>query len=136
MATLVLTNALFEVNATDLSAAVASLTLNLSSETVDETAMGDDTRVRKGGLKTWDVDATLHQDFAAGQVDPTLFSLVGTTVCAEIRPVNACSSANNPIFSGIAILQSYPPVGGAIGDLLDTTIRLESAGTLNRASSS
>lgn len=136
MATVVYRNAFFQVNATDLSNDVSELTLNYSSEMLDETAMGDDTRIRKGGLKDWSVEATFHQDFAASQVDATLFSLVGTTTCIELRPVNACSSANNPIFSGIAVLESYPPMGGAVGSLLDTRATFQSAGSLNRASSS
>jgi len=79
MATLVYTNAKIEINGTDLSAHASEVGLNYASEMQDETAMGDDTRVRKGGLKDWSIDVTWHQDFAAGAVDATLFSLVGTT---------------------------------------------------------
>ncbi len=136
MATLVLTNGALFINGNDFSDDVAEIALNYSSETVDETAFGDTTRVRKGGLKDWSIEATLHQDFAASQVDARLFSLVGTTVCCELRPVNACSSANNPIFSGIGILESYPPVTGRIGELMDAEVRITSAGALSRASSS
>lgn len=136
MATLVLTNAFFQINATDLSDDVAEVGINFASEMADETAMGDTTRIRKGGLKDWSLDLTFHQDFAAGQVDATLFALVGTTACVEIRPVNVCSSANNPIYSGIAILESYPPISGRVGDLLDVRARMVSASALDRASSS
>lgn len=136
MATVVYRNALFAVNGTDLSDDVSELTLNYSTEMLDETAMGDTTRIRKGGLKDWSVEATFHQDFAASQVDATLFALVGTTTCIELRPSNACSSANNPIFSAIAVLESYPPMAGAVGSLLDAKATWQSAGTLNRASSS
>ena len=90
MATLVYTNAFIQINAVDLSAHASEVSLNYASEMQDETAMGDSTRVRKGGLKDWSVDVTWHQDFAAGAVDATLFSLVGTTVCMEMRPQNIC----------------------------------------------
>lgn len=136
MATVVYRNALFAVNGTDLSDDVSELTLNYSSEMLDETAMGDSTRIKKGGLKVWSVEATFHQDFAASQVDATLFSLVGTTTCIELRPSNACSSSSNPTFSGIAVLESYPPMGGGVGSLLDSKASFQCAGTLNRASSS
>jgi|TARA_R110002020_G_scaffold197348_5_gene398443 hypothetical protein len=136
MATLVYTNAKLEINGVDLSANASEVSLNYASETVDETAMGDDTRVNKGGLKTWSIDVTFHQDFAANKVDATLFSLVGTTVCVEIRPQNICSTSINPEYSGIGLIESYNPVGGAVGALLDAPVTIQSAGSLSRASSS
>ena len=103
---------------------------------LDETAMGDDTRINKGGLKTWSVDVNAHQDFAAARVGAALFALVGTTTCIELRPANTCSTAINPSFSGIAILEDFPPMAGGVGSLLDTTFKFASTGTLSRASSS
>ena len=136
MATLVYTNAKIEINGVDLSAHASEVGLNYASEMQDETAMGDSTRVRKGGLKDWSVDVTWHQDFAAGAVDATLFSLVGTTVCVELRPQNICSTSINPTYSGIGVIESYNPVGGAVGALLDAPTTVQAAGALSRASSS
>ena len=135
MSTLVYTNAKIEIKGVDLSSHASEVALNYASETQDETAMGDDTRIRKGGLKDWSVDVTFHQDYAAAAVDATLFSVVGTTVCVEVRPQNICSTVTNPIYSGIAVLESYNPLGGSVGALLDAPISLQSAGTLSRASS-
>lgn len=135
MATLVYTNAKIEIKGVDLSSHASEVALNYASETQDETAMGDDTRIRKGGLKDWSVDVTFHQDYAAAAVDATLFSVVGTTVCVEVRPQNICSTVTNPIYSGIAVLESYSPMSGSVGALLDAPITLQSAGTLSRASS-
>ena len=98
--------------------------------------MGDSTRINKGGLKTWSIDVTFHQDFGAAAVDATLFSLVGTTVCVEIRPQNICSTSINPTYSGIGLIESYNPVGGSVGSLLDAPVTIQSAGSLSRASSS
>ena len=136
MATLVYTNAKLEINGVDLSANASEVSLHYASETLDETAMGDDTRINKGGLKTWSIDVTFHQDFAANKVDATLFSLVGTTVCVEVRPQNICSTSINPEYSGIGLIESYNPVGGAVGSLLDAPVTIQSAGTLSRAGSS
>ena len=133
MATLVYTNAFIQINAVDMSSHASEVSLNYASEMQDETAMGDSTRVRKGGLKDWSVDITWHQDFAAGAVDATLFSLVGTTVCMEMRPQNICSTAINPIFSGIGVIESYNPMGGSVGALLDAPTTIQSAGDLSRA---
>ena len=133
MATLVYTNAFIQINAVDLSSHASEVSLNYASEMQDETAMGDSTRVRKGGLKDWSVDVTWHQDFAAGAVDATLFSLVGTTVCVEMRPQNICSTAINPIYSGIGVIESYNPMSGSVGALLDAPPTIQSAGNLSRA---
>ena len=136
MATLVYTNAKIEINGTDLSSHASEVALNYGSEMQDETAMGDDSRINKGGLKTWSVDVTFHQDFATNAVDQKLFSLVGTTVCVEIRPQNICSTATNPTYSAIGVIESYNPVSGSVGSLLDAPVTIQSAGTLARASSS
>ena len=133
MATLVYTNAFIQINAVDLSSHASEVSLNYASEMQDETAMGDSTRVRKGGLKDWSVDVTWHQDFAAGAVDATLFSLVGTTVCVEMRPQHICSTAINPIYSGLGVIESYNPMSGSVGALLDAPTTIQSAGNLSRA---
>lgn len=133
MATLHFRNCFLQVNSTDLSDHIESISISYAAEMLDETAMGDSTRIRKGGLKDWSVDVNFHQDFAASEVDATLFSLVGTTACMEMRPQNICSTASNPIFSGIAILESYNPLGGSVGSLLDAPVTWQSAGDLSRA---
>ena len=132
MATLHFRNPKVEVNGTDLSDNFASATLDFKAEMLDETAFGDSTRIRKGGLKDWSISLKAHQDFGAGEVDATFFSLVGTTACFEVRPQNICSTAINPIFSGIGVVESYTPVGGDVGTLLDAPITVQSAGDLAR----
>jgi hypothetical protein len=135
MSTLHFRNAKVEINGSDLSDHVSSVTLNYASEMLDETAMGDSTRIRKGGLKAWSIDITPHQDFASGKWDAILWPLVGTTVCVELRPQNICSTAVNPIWSGIGVVEKYNPVGGAVGTLLDAPTTIQSAGDLARNTS-
>lgn len=132
MATVHFRNAYIWVNGVDLSADSAEVTLNYGSETLDETAFGDTTRINKGGLLTWSVGIRFHQDFRSGGVDATMFALVGTTTCFELRPHNSCSTTINPRYSGVAILSAYPPMGGQVGTLLDVQAQLESASVLDR----
>ena len=135
MATQHFRDAKVQINATDLSSHVASVALNLASEMLDETAMGDSTRIRKGGLKVWSIDLTPHQDFASGAWNATIFGLVGTTVCVEVRPQNICSTVANPIYSGIGVIEKYNPVGGNVGTLLDAPTTIQSAGDLSQNTS-
>lgn len=132
MATLHFRDAYFWVNGVDLSAHFAELTLNYSAEMLDETAFGDSTRINKGGLFNWSLSGRAHQDFASGAVDATLWPLIGTTTCFELRPRNSCSTAINPRYSGIGILQTFSPVGGAVGTLLDAPFEMASASDISR----
>lgn len=96
--------------------------------------MGDTTRNKLPGLKNWTVDVEFAQDFAAASVDATLFPLVGAAAFPiSIKPTSAAVSATNPNFSGSALLATYSPIGGAVGDVATTTITLEGTGLLTRA---
>lgn len=137
MATLNFRNAYVFINGVDLSADTESVSINISSEMLDETAMGDDTRINKGGLKTWSIDLNFHQDYAStSDPDATLYPLIGTTTSFEIRPQNSCTTLTNPAFYGIGVVESYTPLGGSVGSLLDAPCTIQSAGSLTRATAS
>lgn len=130
MSTLHFRNAFIEINGQNLSSNFSSATLDFKAEMLDETAFGDFSRIHKGGLFDWSLNMKAHQDFAA--VDAVLWPLVGTTVCFEIRPQNICSTGINPRYSGIGIIDTYTPMGGDVGTLLDTPVNIQSASDLSR----
>jgi len=131
MATQVWKNAMLLINGVDLSASVAQLALSYQSESLDETAMGNDSRKMRGGLKSQGLDITFHQKFSC--VDATLFSLVGCQTSVEIRGCNACAGETNPRLQATWLLQSYPPMSGGVGALLEAAVRFEPAGDLSRS---
>jgi hypothetical protein len=135
MAELVFTDAFVEINSVDLSDHVRQVTLNYSAELQDSTAMGDTTRERLGGLKDWSLTVEFNQDFAASEVDATLFSIVGTVFGVEVRATSSARSATNPGYNGNGILESYAPFGGGVGDLLVAPVTIQAAGTLSRSTS-
>lgn len=135
MATITWKNAFLAVNGVDYSSDVQELTLNYSSEMLDATVMGLNTRTHKGGLKNWSIETKFLQNFATGRIGSVLFALIGTTSCVEIRPDNSCSTAINPSYSGIGIADSNG-FGGAVGILLPTQCAWQAASDLSRASSS
>lgn len=135
MAVFVLKDYFVKLGSETLSDHVKSLTLNYSAELQDDTAMGDDTRSRIGGLKDWSLDIEFLQDFGASEVDVTLEPLVGETFSVELRPTSGTVSSTNPKYYGTGILESYPPMAGAVGDLAMTNITILAAGTLNRGES-
>lgn len=133
MPKLVLTNAFFSINSVDLSNRVRSVSVEYSADEVEDTTMGADTHTALGGLKNWSMDIEFAQDFASGNVDATMFSLVGTQTTVEVRPVNASRSATNPGYTGTALVASYNPIGQSVGELATAPVRVRSAGTLSRA---
>lgn len=127
MATLVLLNPNVLVNAVNLSAFVRSVSINYKAEIQDDTAGGDTSRSRIGGLKDWDISLELNQDFAASAVDATLFPLVGASFAVDVRPTSAARSATNPSYTGTGILPEYAPLGTGIGELVTTSIAIQCA---------
>src|SRR3972149_951703 len=125
MANIVLKNAYVMINAVDLSDHVKSVTINYKAELLDDTAMGDDGRSRIAGLLDWDADVEFFQDYASAKVVATLFPLVGAAAFAvKIRAVNGAIATTNPEYQGNAVLESYQPVGGSVGDNAMTPCKL------------
>lgn len=133
MANMVLRNAYVSLNSVDLSSLVRQVTLSYSAELQDDTAMGDTARSRIGGLKDWSLSIEFFQDYAAGKIDATLFSLVGSTFAVELRSDTGSASATNPKYTGTGILESYQPVGGTVGENLMAPVSISGVGALTRA---
>lgn len=134
MGKFVFKNAYLSINAVDLSDHVESITVNHGAETPESTSMGDDTKRRLPGLLDWSVDVTFRQDFAAGEVDATLFDLVGAAAFAiEIRPDAGVVSPTNPKFTGNALLGTYNPLTGTVADVAAANVTLVSDSVLTRA---
>ncbi len=133
MAKFVLKSPQVTINAVDLSDHVESVTVNYSAEIKEQTSSSDATKTKLPGLLDWSMDVAFRQDFAAGSVDATLFPLVGAAAFAvTTRATSAAKAATNPSYEGNALLATYPPMGGKVGDLATTTIKLEGSGALSR----
>jgi hypothetical protein len=136
MANFVLKDASIVVNSVDLSDHCKSVTLDYEAEMVDETMMGDGTRGNKAGLLNWSMEAEFESDFASGEVDATLFPLIGADAFPVVlKATSAAVSASNPSFSGDAVLENYTPIGGTVGDLSMTSCSFRCASPLIRATS-
>lgn len=135
MSEVVFTNAYVELNTVDLSDHVRSVTLQYQSEPQDITAMSDTTRQRLGGLLDWSIAIEFNQDYASGEVDATLFALVGTTFAFELRPDAGSVAPTNPKYTGTALLESYQPMGGSVGEVHVSPVQLTAASALTRATS-
>lgn len=138
MSKIILDNASLVINSVDLSDHVQSITLNYEAEAQDSTTMGQDTRGNIYGLKNWSVDVSFAQDFAAGEVDATLFGIVGTSVTVVIKPDAGAVSATNPSYSANGVVGTYSPMGNSVGELAVAPVTImpaDSSNTLVRATS-
>lgn len=134
MATFVLKNAYFDVNGVNLTSRTRQVTLSFTAEEHDDTVMGATYRSKKLGLADWTINATFLQDYAAANVDATLFPLVGSgSFSMNLYPSGSTSAADNPRFSGNVVLAEYTPLDSAVGDLAEVSVTFLGAGTLTRS---
>ena len=130
MAVLVLTDADITVNGVVLSDRANSVTLNYEIDSVETTAFGSVGHKFTGGLQNNSCDIEFMQDFAASEVEATIFPLVGTTTTVTVRGSSTATSATNPLYtlSG-TFLAAHTPVAAAVGELALTSLSF-TGGTL------
>jgi predicted secreted protein len=124
------------VNSVDLSSFVRSVTIDVNNEVLDQTAMGDTTRVKIAGMKDWSISVEFFQSYYTAEVDATLWPLNdnGSTFTITVMPNKTAGiGTTNPKYSGTAILPTYQPIAGAHNDVLSSTVTFESSGALSRA---
>ena len=135
MAVLVLTNCSIKINTVQLADRANTVTVNYEIDSVEVTAFGSGGHTFTGGLQNNSIEVTLQQDFAAANVEATIYPLVGTTTTVEIIPVNTTVSASNPRYTiSNAFLAAHTPVAGGVGELASTSLSF-TGGTLVKATS-
>jgi len=133
MAVLVLTDASITVNSVALSDHANSVTLNYEIDSVETTAFGSTGHKFAGGLQNNSLDIEFMQDFAAANVEATIYPLVGTTTTVVIKPTSSAVSATNPSYTLTGtFLAAHTPVAAAVGELAMTSLSF-TGGVLTKA---
>jgi hypothetical protein len=127
LGSLAFTDAFILVAGNNMSAFIKKVTLKQNGVELDDTAFGDTTHSRVGGLKDYTLDFDWNQDFAAGGPDAILFPLFNTIVTFEVRPTSPARSATNPGYTGSVLLSDYSPFDGSVGDLLSLSTSWKAA---------
>lgn len=135
MAKFVLTDASVTLNSVDLSDHVSSVTLEITAEEITTTAMGSTFVERTGGLKSGNLSIEFQQDFAASEVDATLWPLLGSTTAFVVKPTSSAVSSTNPSYSGNVLVTQHIPVANGVGELATMSISFPTSGTITRATS-
>lgn len=134
MAKIVLTNAYVTINSVDLSDAIASVTLSTTRDAVETTAFGSTgARTRVAGLIDNSVTLEFHQDFASGEVETTIYPLLGTATAVVVKPNGSVTSATNPSYTFDALVTEWTPVNGAVGELASASVTWPINGAITKA---
>ena len=132
MARIVLTDVTVTIGAVDLSDHIASVTLSTSADAVETTAFKQDSRTRIGGLKDNSVTFDFHQDFAAGEVEATIYPLIGQTTAVSIKPTGGAIDAQNPSYQFSALVTEWTPLNGAVGELATASVTWPVDGSITK----
>jgi hypothetical protein len=133
MAVLSLKDATISINSVSLSDRSNNVTVNYEIDSIEVTAFGSGGHTFAGGLQNNSVEIALMQDFAASNVEATVYPLVGTTTTLVIKPTSSAVGATNPSYTiSNAFLASHTPVAGGVGELAMTTLTF-TGGTIVKA---
>jgi hypothetical protein len=138
MARIVLTNAFISVGGVDLSDLVASVTLNSTFDVVETTAFAagnvpSAAKTRIAGLVDNSVTLEFHQDYATGEVEQTIYPLLGTAAAVIVKPNGASTSAFNPSYTCSAIIAEWTPINGSVGELATASVTWPVTGAITKA---
>jgi len=135
MAALVLTNAYITINSVNLSDHITSVTINTTEDVIDTTAFGSTARTRVAGLLDNSVVIEFQQDYAASNVEATIYPLVGSTTTVVVKPNGSTTGATNPSYTFTALVSEWQPLNGAVGELATASVTWPISGTITKATS-
>lgn len=131
MAKLVLTNAFISIGGTDVSSSVASVEVSTTAEEIETTAFGSTGKTRVGGLLDSSVSLSMHQDYSA--IEGLVYPLIGSTTTIVVKPNGTAVSSANPSYTMLALVTSWSPVNGAVGELNTVDVQFPVSGTITKA---
>jgi hypothetical protein len=134
MAKMVLTSEYVALNGTDYSDYVRKAELTVDVEDKDVTTFGSSgwTEVI-GGLKKAELKIEFLQDYADGEIDGAMWSLLGTVVSFEVRPTSAAVGSSNPKWTGNVLVNAWNPIEGGVGDEASVSVSYPVTGAVTRA---
>jgi hypothetical protein len=134
MARIVLTNAFISVGGVDLSDLVSSVSLSSTFDVVETTAFSSSaTKTRVAGLADNSITLEFHQDYATGEVEQTIYPLLGTVAAVIVKPNGASTSAFNPSYTCQAVISEWTPLNGAVGELASASVSWPVTGAITKA---
>jgi hypothetical protein len=122
MAKLVFNNPKITINSVDLTDQIAQVSLDMTFAEVETTAFGNSAVTRVAGLGDHSFSASFHQNYASGEVEASIYPLLGTTTEVTIKPVNVTTGSDNPLYTFTVLVTEWAPVSGSVGELLTADV--------------
>lgn len=132
MADLILIQPVITMGGDDLTSFFREMSLEIDVDLQPSTIFGVQWLTFTAGQKTWVMTFDFIQDFDSAAFDEIMWGLLGVETTVAVRPKFAVPSLSNPQYGGQAILESYPPFGTAVGELVDGFITMRGTGELTR----
>lgn len=130
MATVVYKSAVVLIAGANIRASLNELSVEYSAEMLDETAFGDDTRVRKGGLKVATISAAGFAESGDNLIEPVIFDRVGDddeVVSVYPDGITEGSQVAGSGFFMRGVVSEFQ-IGGPVGALLPLRFTVEGRG--------
>jgi len=133
MAKIVLTDAKVTINSVNLSDHINSITLETKDDIVETTAFGSTAKTRVAGLVDNSVTLDFMQDFAAANVEATIYPLIGTATTIVVQPTSSAVGTTNPTYTFSALISEWSPLKGGIGQLATASVTWPISGSITKA---
>jgi hypothetical protein len=135
MAKIVLTDAKVTINSVVLSDHISSITIDTKEDIIETTGFGSTAKTRVAGLVDNSVMLDFFQDFAATNVEATIYPLLGSTTTIVVQPASTAVSTTNPTYTFTALVSEWTPLKGGIGQLATASVTWPISGSITKATS-
>jgi hypothetical protein len=135
MAKIVLTDAKVTINSVVLSSSISSVTIDTKYDILETTGFGASgaAKTRVAGLADNSVSLEFFQDFAAANVEATIFPLIGSTTTVVVQPASTSTTTTNPTYTFTALVSEWQPLKGGIGQLATASVTWPISGAITKA---
>jgi hypothetical protein len=129
MGKFVLKTPVIKVNGQDISNYVHECTIETTRDEVEVTGFQAANKEILAGLGDATITLAVYQDFAAAAIDALFWPLStsNTAFPVLVNPFVGANSPTNPQYAMQALLFTYNPIAGAVGDAAETPITLRNA---------
>ena len=134
MSKIVLTDVKVTINSVVLSDHISQITIDTKDDIIETTAFGSTAKTRVAGLVDNSVSIDFMQDFAAANVEATIYPLIGSTTTVVVSPTSTVS-ATSPSYTFSALVSEWTPLKGGIGQLATATVTWPITGSITKATS-
>jgi hypothetical protein len=135
MPKIVLTDAKVTINSVVLSDHISSITIDTKEDIIETTGFGSSAKTRVAGLVDNSVMLDFFQDFAATNVEATIYPLLGSTTTIVVQPASTAVSTTNPTYTFTALVSEWTPLKGGIGQLATASVTWPISGSITKATS-